>query len=905
MNSRLIIVDISSFIFRAFYAIRPLHSPQGVPINAVHGILSMLLKLFENHRPTHVLIACDSKGPSFRHEIDPKYKANRSEPPEELIIQFDLITQLLEKMNLPCLVLDRYEADDLIGSACIQWQGQFDEIFIASSDKDLMQFVNEKTKILDTMKDKIYDREGVFTKMGVWPEQIVDYLSMLGDSSDNIPGMKGIGAKGAAQLLAKYQTLEACINHRDQFTNKRIKNAFADYLDDAHLSKKLVTIPTGLELAYGSHQTQFEFYPTNELVTFLKELGFKTSVKRIEEIKYAKDHENPDQNQQDSFQVEEDTAQNYHLITPDRFDHFFQQLVKEKTLAIESCFPAQGYFHQVVSFAVSFEGEKAFYLPVSHSGDEDLLGGEIPNLTGRQVKKFLLETVSNPQKMLIGNHLKKLLAYCCFEGIAVNCQHDDNLVVNYLGGSVSRSDTATLAVYFLDYQVRYQQTKNDDYSDYRMNELMDMACEKVVLNFRLRAYLQQELVEKEMARIYTDIEGPLIPILAQLEANGVQLNEGYLTLLKNQYTEMLLAIQIQIEQECGESINLNSPKQVSALLFEKLNLPAIKKIKTGLSTDVEVLTELDARGLSPIPGFIIRHRELEKLLSTYIRVLPHLIHPRTKRLHTHFNQIVTATGRLSSDHPNLQNIPVRTEYGRKIRKAFIARPGCLLISADYSQVELRLLAHLSLDPIMIKAFQEDRDIHAQTASEVMGVVLENVTKEERSRAKTVNFGLMYGQSSFGLAKALRISRKEAKDYIISYFERFAKVKSYLDVLKEECAKTGYAITLYGRKRFLPDIHSRNRTIRANAERMAINSPIQGTAADIIKWAMIAIDREMKRQKLQSKMILQVHDELIFEVVENELATMKTLVLQQMESVVKLRVPLKVDFGVGVNWHDLK
>ena len=906
MGPRLIIIDLSSFIFRAFYAIRPLHSPQGVPVNAVHGVLSMFLKLLEHHRPTHILVARDSKGPSFRHDIYPLYKANRQETPEELIDQFDLITELVEKMNLAHMVRDKYEADDLIGSLCVQWQDQFGEVLIATSDKDLMQFVNEKVKILDTMKDKTYDRQGVFNKMGVWPEQMVDYLSMLGDSSDNIPGMKGIGAKGAAKLLAEHQTLEGCIQKRDQFTNKRIHNAFSNHLDDALLSQKLVTIPTDLDLPYGPDETKFEFYPSDDLIIFLKELGFKTSVKKIEEIKYAKDHENPNQNQEDSFRTsQEETSSNYHLVTPDKFNDFFQKLKKQKTLSIEACFPAQEYFHKAISFAISFEGEEAFYLPVSHSGDEDLLGGEVPNLTDKQVQEFLQETVSNPQKTLVGNHLKQLFAHCYFEDVAVNCRHDNNLLANYLSGSVSRSDTETLAIHFLDHQVHYKQEKNDDYSDYQMIRLMGMACEKVILNFKLRPFLQKELAEKEVANIYTEIENPLTPILGQLEANGVQLNEGYLTYLKEQYTEMLVAVQGHIEQECGESINLNSPKQVGELLFEKLNLPAIKKIKTGFSTDGEVLTELDARGLSPIPGLIIQHRELEKLLSTYIRAIPHLVHPRTKRLHTHFNQMITSTGRLSSERPNLQNIPVRTEYGKKIRKAFIARPGWLLLSADYSQVELRLLAHLSSDPTMIKAFQQDLDIHTQTASEIMGVPLGNVTQRERSLAKAVNFGLMYGQSSFGLAKVLRISRKEAKDYITSYFERFSKVKSYLDGLKDQCAQTGHAMTLYGRKRFLPNIHSQNRTVKANAERMATNSPIQGTAADIIKLAMISIDLEMKKQKLKSKMILQVHDELIFEVTEDELETIKSLACCHMESVVSLQVPLKVDLRIGVNWYDLK
>ena len=906
MNQRLIVIDISSFIFRAYYAIRLLHSPDGVPVNAVHGVLSMLLKLFANYQPSHVLVARDSKGPSFRHKIYPEYKANRSEPPEDLIPQFDLIRELLEKMELPHLRLDGYEADDLIGSACTQWQDQFEQILIASGDKDLMQFVSDKVKVLDTMKDKIYDREGVFEKMGVWPEQIVDYLSMLGDSSDNIPGMKGIGAKGAAQLLATHQTLEECIKNADSMTNKRVKNAFANHVDDAHLSKELIAIPTDLKLDCSPKETKFEFYPSNNLISFLKGLGFKTSLKKIEEIKYTKDHEDPNPSGEQSLEViEEDRTKHYKLVAPQKFDQFFKQLQKKKIVSVEASFSSKGYFHPLLSLAISFDGKKAHYLPFSHSGDEDILGENVPNLLAKQEEKILLELVSNDKKNLIGNHLKKLFAHCCFKDIPIKCQHYDNLVANYISSSAPRSNTQALAEHFLQYEVAYQEEKNDDPSEYPLNRLLEMACEKVVLNYQLKSHQEKELEKKAVEHIYTDIENPLTPILASMEANGVQLNQGYLSHLEEQYSCMLKEIQDKIERESGEKINLNSPKQVSELLFEKLQLPVIKKIKTGFSTDVEVLTELDSRDLSPVPGLIIQYRELEKLLSTYIRVLPQLVHPKSERLHTHFNQMVAATGRLSSDRPNLQNIPIRTEYGRKIRKAFMAKPGALLLSADYSQVELRLLAHLSSDSIMVKAFKNDEDIHAQTASEVTGIDIDQITQEERSRAKAVNFGLMYGQSSFGLAKALRISRKEAKDYITGYFERFSRIKSYLDKLKDECAQTGYAQTLYGRKRFLPDIHSQNRTVRSNAERMAINSPIQGAAADIIKLAMIAIYQAMDERQLKSKMILQVHDELIFEVEESELEEMKKLVSHSMESVVKLKVPLRVDIGMGVNWFDLK
>ena len=478
---QLIIIDISSFIFRAFYAIRPLHSPEGVPVNAVHGVLSMLLKLLENYRPTHILVAQDSPGPCFRHEIYPEYKANRGEPPEELIPQFDLVTQLLERMELPHMALKGYEADDLIGSICTQWRDHFEQILIASSDKDLMQFVSDKVKMLDTMKDKIYDREGVFEKLGVWPEQVVDYLSMLGDSSDNIPGMKGIGAKGASQLLADYHTLEGCIENAGALTNKRLQNAFAHHLDDAHLSKELIAIPTDLKLAHAPDDTQFQFSLSGDLVDFLNSLDFKSLLKKIETT-YSSD-------------VVEDkiSEREGHLVGRDQFQEFYQQLRGQRVVAIESYFSSRGHLYPMISLAVSFDGEGAYYLPVSHSGEENLLETAFPNLTPEQVGKFLRETVGNGQKTLIGNRLKQLFAYCYFNGLDVSCQYADNMVGQYVGNS----------------SVRYKQEKSDDSS---LEQLMAIACEQVVANFQLHTTLEQELARKGVEKIYRDMEIPLIPI---------------------------------------------------------------------------------------------------------------------------------------------------------------------------------------------------------------------------------------------------------------------------------------------------------------------------------------------------------------------------------------------------------
>lgn len=902
MKNRLIVVDISSFIFRAFYAVRLLHSPDGTPVNAIHGVLSMMLKLLEKYRPSHLVLARDTKGGSFRNEKYDLYKANRSEPPEELIPQFSLIKELIEKMELKQIEIVNYEADDIIGSIAVQWKDKFEEVLIASGDKDLMQFVGDNVKMLDTMKDKIYDRDGVFEKMGVWPEQIVDYLSMVGDASDNIPGMRGIGAKGAAKLLAEHGTLEECFNNKDSFTNKRVRTAFEECEEEAKLSKELVQIVTDLDLGMDGEETILDFYPANELLEFLRGLGFKTSLRKLEDIKEAKDRS--EGKSEDSFKIIEDIEIETEVISIKNFEKFIQKLKESKRVVIESAFVGHDNLQGLVSLAVNLGEEKNYYCPLNHKGDEDLFGGELPNLSKDQERE-ILESLFSRERFLVGGKLKKLFSHGYFNDLDVQCNYFDIYIAQYVAGIGAREDLGLLADHFLRKSLKSVKGKNDDLSDYEFGKLSDFLSERVTLFDQLESLLKADLEEKELDGVYSGLENPLVKVLARLESTGVSLNQGVLKKIEVEYSEELAEIQAEIEKVTGETINLNSPKQVGVLLFEKLNLPVVKKTKTGYSTDNEVLVELESKDISTIPSLIMKNRELEKLLSTYIRVLPNLLHSKTQRIHTHFNQNVAATGRLSSDRPNLQNIPIRTDYGRKIRKGFMASPGKLLLAADYSQVELRLLAHFSEDPTMIKAFNNNLDIHAQTASEVQGIPLEEVTREERSKAKAVNFGLMYGQSSFGLAKALRISRKDAKEYITHYFERFSKVKGYLDHLKDLCAERGYAETMYGRKRFLPAIQSQNRMERSNAERMAINSPIQGTAADIIKDAMINIQDEMLKNNYQSKMVLQVHDELIFEVVEEELQVFEELVPRMMENVCSLKVPLKVDYGVGVNWYDLK
>ena len=886
MSTRLIVVDISSFIFRAFYAIRPLHAPDGTPVNAVSGVLSMMLKLLSKYRPTHILLAHDIKGDTFRNEIYGEYKANRSAPPDDLVVQFPLIEQLLDKMRLPRRGIENFEADDVIGSVVTQWKDCFDEILIASGDKDLMQFVSDKVKMLDTMKEITYGPSEVFEKMGVTPKQIVDYLSIVGDSSDNVPGIRGIGPKGAAKLLGQYQTLDACIEASRGFSNKKTVEAFANYLQDGLLSRQLIEIKTDLALGIGPEETTYTFEPNPELLSFLRHLDFKSVVKKLEDLQYQEQQAKQTDVQEQVFP--------YRLVGEDiSFDDCCHQLQQAESFALYPLFDSKDVIsRKLQGIAISIDGNQAFYLTAK--AQASLLSSDKASISCQQLDEMLRIVGS---KKVYCEDAKELLL---FWGQDLFTEYFDVTLGHYVVDSALRHDVSVLAKGMLGFELPQWDKKW-----ITLQEHATFAASYACAIFRLAPLLKEQLRLRQLETVYQQIDLPMVPVLAKMEKRGVLLNQNYLSVLEQEFSGQLTGIELRIAQLSGEQINLKSPKQVGELLFEKLKYPVIKETKTGPSTDVEVLEELDFRGVGEIPGLIIQYRELEKLLSTYIKALPQLINPASGRIHTSFYQTVAATGRLSSVHPNLQNIPVRTENGKLIRKAFIARPGHLLLSADYSQVELRLLAHFSQDSTMINAFKRDEDIHRQTAAEILGKELTQISSEERTLAKAVNFGLMYGQSSFGLAKSLKISRNDAKNYITRYFERFSTVKSYLDSLKEFCEQHGFSQTLHGRKRFIPDIHSRNRNVKALAERLAVNSPIQGTAADVIKLSMIAIDKEIQEKKLQVEMLIQVHDELIFEVPEAEIDVVKSLVKNNMENVVSLAVPLKVDVGMGVNWFDLK
>jgi DNA polymerase-1 len=888
MKNKLIIIDISNYIFRAFYAIRPLNAPDGTPVNAVYGVLSMIHNMIVKYQPTHILVAKDTKEGSFRNEIYPEYKANRSAPPDDLIPQFGLVDELIKALGLPEIKAARYEADDVIGSVAIQWKNDFEEILIASGDKDLMQFVDGPIKMLDTMKEIIYSREEVKDKMGVYPEQIVDYLSLIGDSSDNIPGVPGIGPKGAQGLLEEFGTLDKVLENVNIIKNKRCQTALLEHKDKAILSKELAQIVTDLKLNFDSSGAVFQLKLTPEVEEFLNKVGFKSWQTKLADYrpKIARS----------SVTAASSTSAPH--VPPPATD---AKKVQRWTLA-----DFKNNIAGVLTFSINpvLEDElnqRQYWKAMAIATDKAC--GYL-TLTNDEVPAFF-DVIKSTGAIAVLHQSKPLLQLAMMAGVDSQFPYFDLSQAHFIINPEYRHDLGTMTEEFLGQTLAPTPKGQTGFFDEITDDELTRHGEKAEAILKLHSILREKMKAENMEKAYDELDIPLIKVLAAMELEGIALDIGFYKELEYEFQNQIDDIENEVKKIAGDKINLRSPKQVGELLFEKLQLPVIRKTKTGYSTDAEVLAELAALKTSPVPEQLLKYREIEKLLSTYVKALPTMVNTQTHKIHTHFQPSNAATGRLSSDNPNLQNIPVRTENGRKLRKGFIPSKGRTLLSADYSQVELRLLAHFSQDKNMLEAFKHDRDIHKQTASEIFEVPLESVTKDMRNSAKAINFGLMYGQTSFGLSQTLHISQGDAKKYITAYFKKFSSVKSFLDTLKEKAEDTGYAETLFGRKRALPDIKSTNRQVKAMAERVAINSPIQGTAADVIKLAMINIQRILKERNLKSKMVLQVHDELIFDVEPSEMDEMKTLVKTEMEGAVNLTVQLKVEMGTGQNWYDLK
>ncbi len=884
---RLFLIDGSSYIFRAFHATerQRLSTSGGLPTGATYVFTNMIRKLLKEEAPDYFAVVWDAPGRVFREEVYPDYKATRKETPEDLIPQFDSIRQVVQAFNIPALEKEGFEADDVIATIVEKLKGKGLEIVVVSGDKDLMQLLGPGVTMLDTMKDRRTDPAGVKERFGVGPKGVVDVLALMGDSSDNVPGVPGIGEKTAKKLIAEYKSLENLMKNADKVPGKVGEN-LKRFADQAKLSRELVTLVRDVPIKVSLEDLEVGKPDRDKLARLFTELEFH---KLLSEFSKASEEISPEK---------------YRLVRDEAaFSRLLSELKKSGIFAIDletnSQDPMQA---EIVGISFCARPGAAYYVPVGHTG----LDGK-DQLARDLVLEKLKPLLEDKKLEKIGQNIKYDFIVLHRAGIEMRGVAFDTMVASYLINPRRRHNLNDLALEHLGHRMlTYEEVCGKGksqicFSEVDLETALRYSGEDADVTLRLYGLFEPEMAREENKELFEEIEMPLVTVLARIEMNGVKINAGLLEEISSELEARAEEQKHEIYRLAGQEFNIDSPKQLQEILFDKLNLPRRRKTKTGYSTNIDVLTELAAE--HPIPKHILAYRTTSKLKSTYADALPRLVHPDTGRLHTSFNQAVTATGRLSSSEPNLQNIPIRTPEGRRIREAFVAEGKNLLLSSDYSQVELRLLAHMSGDETLLEAFARGEDIHTRTAAEVFGVAPELVSEEMRRQAKVINFGITYGMSDFGLSQELGITRKQAKVYIDQYFRRYPGVHRYIQETIERARRDGYISTILGRRCFFPDIKSKNPNIRRFAEREAVNAPMQGSAADIIKKAMVGIDRELLKKKLKSMMILQVHDELVFEVVPEELDQLKAIVRKEMETVVELEAPLKVDMKAAKNWAE--
>lgn len=880
------LVDGSSYLYRAFYALPFLNNTKGIPTNVAYGFTKMLNKILNEHSPWGIAVAFDISRDTFRRKLMESYKAQRPSMPEELAVQIPYVREIVRAMGIPILEMENYEADDIIGSLANMATQQGYKAVIVASDKDMLQLVRDhEIVVFDPMKEIFYTPDKVKERFGVPPELIPEFQALTGDSIDNVPGVKGIGPKTATKLLSQYRTIERLYDHL-QDLSPSLRKKLAEGKEMAELSRQLVTIRCDLPLPVSLDELKVKEPDTERLVQLFRELGFNSLIREM------------------GGKAAETSLADYRLVrTAEELEEVKKEITKAKEVSFDfETTSLSTVDAQVVGLAVSCKEGKAWYIPVGKHREGPCLE---PNLLWEFMKGFL----EDEGKEKIAQNSKYEYSILLRHGLEIKGPLFDTMLASYLLNPASRSHNLdSLAMEYLGYQtttykeVTKKGKKEIPFSEVDLNAACNYACEDADITLKLKHILEAKVEEEGLSRLLRELEIPLVPVLARMELAGVLVDTEHLALISKEMERLMENLQNDIFHLAGEEFNINSTKQLGHILFEKLKLKPVKKTKKGgLSTGMEVLEKLALE--HPLPKLVLEYRQLTKLHSTYVLSLPKMINPRTGRIHTSFNQAVTSTGRLSSSDPNLQNIPIRTEWGRKIRQAFIAPKGYKLISADYSQIELRILAHFAEDEKLIEAFVENRDIHQQTAAEIFGVALEEVTPEMRRRAKTVNFGIIYGMSPYGLSQDLGISVEEAKSYIELYFSRYPGVRRFIEETIQKAKETEMVHTIMGRRRFIPEISSRNRNVREMGERFAINTPIQGSAADIIKLAMIEVDKRLLEENLQSKMILQVHDELLIEAPEEEVEKVSQMVKDAMEGVYKLKVPLKVDVGIGDNWEE--
>ncbi|MCX7912977.1 MAG: DNA polymerase I [Thermodesulfovibrionales bacterium] len=902
--TNLYLIDGNSYFYRAYHALKGLTNSKGFPTNAIYIFTNMLFKILREKKPERIAIAFDTPAPTERHILYEDYKATRPQMPDDLAVQIPYIKDIIKALKIPTFEVPGYEADDIISTIAKKAEAEGLQVFIVSGDKDMMQIVGENIFLYDPMKDLLIDKSEVLKKFGVPPEDIPNIMALAGDSIDNIPGVKGIGEKLAKKILKEAGSIEALIENPDLIKNERIKRLIVDNLEVIKLSKELSTINYEVPLDFRIEDLTVKEPDWKELFKLFVELQFNSLLDLIPSKGHLtrgsyhliSDKEmllnfigKPLMTQQTLFDLEIEN------IKREKLSHIYHKL-SEIAFDVESSGrdPLSDY---VVGISLCKQKGTAYYVPIRHLNSKNV----------NEALLILKDIFEDRSISKIGHNLKFDILMLKQEGIEVAGILYDTMVASYLlnPNKQIHSLEEVAAEYLQHKKKSFKELlgKCKSFEEVPLQEAIDYAAEDAELTFELKEILFERLKEEGLEKLYFELEMPLIKVLAEMQRNGIMVDLKLIETLSKEIERELDSLQRKIYSLAGEQFNINSTQQLRKILFDKLKLKTGKKTKTGYSTSIDVLEELAKS--HELPAEILNYRTLYKFKTTYLDILPKLVNKETGRIHTTFNQTVTATGRLSSSEPNLQNIPVKGFWGNRIREIFIAPEGSQLLSADYSQIELRILAHMSKDETLLDAFSKGIDIHSRTAAEIFNIPLESVSTEHRRIAKTINFGIIYGISPFGLSEALSITTQEANRLIEGYFKRHSAVKEYIDRTLQEAREKGFVTTLLGRKRQIPAINSDNAILRQQAERMAINTPIQGTAADLIKKAMISIHDSLKSKSYKTKMILQIHDELLFEVPETELESLKIIVKEKMESALKLDVPLMVDLRIGKNWAEIK
>ena len=890
-KEKLLLVDGSSYLYRAFHALPDLRSSDGRPTGAIYGVLNMLQKLIKSERPDYLSVVFDTPIKTFRHDIFPEYKANRQKTPEDLIAQIEPLHQAIINLGLPLIAVDGVEADDVIGTLAMEAEKKNIKTMIATGDKDMAQLVTDNIHLIDTMKDIRMGPREVLEKFGILPERFIDYLTLAGDTSDNIPGVEKVGPKTAIKWINEYGSLEGVIQNADQIKGKigDNLNAALDHLD---LFKTLVTIKCDVQT--DSNVSDLIIGESNEELLFeqLSDLGLHGLIKQF-------DIQSPEK--------KPDVESNYHTIrTKNELDELIEAMKKASYISFDTETTSLDYMNaELVGVSIALKPNEAFYIPINHNYE-----GVEKQLEEHFVLEALKPFLESDEIPKIGHNLKYDRHILQNLGIDLKGKLLDTMLFSYVNNStITRHNLDAVSKRYLNINptsyedVAGKGAKQIPFSEVSIEVASEYASEDADISLKLYEHIEP-LVQKEtkLAKLYSEIEGPLIYTLGDIERNGVLIDSEKLNEQSKELEAKILKLEKKVQKSAGEDFNLGSPKQLQEILYEKLGLPVIKKTPKGQpSTAESVLQELSLD--FPIVQEILSYRAISKLKSTYTDKLPKMVNSNTGRVHTSYHQAVTATGRLSSSDPNLQNIPIRSEEGRRIREAFIAPDGYKILAADYSQIELRIMAHLSRDQGLMDAFAKGQDIHQATAAEIFSTNIDEVTANQRRSAKAINFGLIYGMSAFGLSKQLQITRAEAQNYIEQYFDRYPQVKHYMDETKQSAKKMGYVETVFGRRLYLADIESSNYQRRQYAERSAINAPMQGTAADLIKMAMILLHQKIREESFEAKIIMQVHDELVIEVNENQSDELSEITTSVMSEISKLDVDLKVDADIGNNWDE--